>query len=279
MSQEVSQELESEGLEPSEDFSLDYDSSEGEQEKPENLRLPEDSSSVEQPQTEGEEVAPPQTEEPLSDLETLQRQYNEALGLLNQYKQKELLEDPKTQAQEPQQNIAQQQQQLNQGEVPKLDFLQGRDHIEILQDPEQFNSLLSSVATVAFNAAVQAAQDSIMTRIPEIVRTSAQQQISIENITKDFYSKNPDLANFRQAVSMAAMQLYNENPSLQLPELLSTAAQRTREMLRLTKTNTQQARRPAQPAGGSIRSTGGSRTQQTSQLSDQEQQILDLLNF
>lgn len=117
-----------------------------------------------------------------------------------------------------------------------------------------------------------------MLRIPSIVSSSAQQQMAIENVTRDFYAANQDLVNFKQAVSMAAMQLYQENPNLLLPDLLSQAAARTREILHLKGINPGGKRVPAQPAGNSVRG-GVDRSASEPQLSDQQKQILELLDF
>lgn len=272
----MSQMMEEEGMAPAEeqDYSLDFTGEETD-EKGQNLPLVEEQPAQEQTQ-EGQPTEQLQ-EQPLSDVESLQRQLNDALGIINQYKQQELSQ-PKEQKQEPSQAQTLQAQQP--GEVPKLDFLQGRDHLDILQDPEKFNNLLCQVATVSFQAAVNAAQEQVMKRIPDIVQSAAQQQASVQSLTQEFYAKNPDLTPFKQAVSMAAMQLYNENPNLTLPDLLTQAGERTRGILRLSKAGAQPGRRPAQPAGGSVRSAGGNRQQAgTPQMTEQERQILDLITF
>lgn len=275
-----------EGMVPAEDQSYDLDfgeSYEKPQETDQNLgQSLSDASQEEQQSQDNIQEGQPQNEQP-TDIEVLQSQLNDALGIISQYEQQKLLNGQSQSQSNQQEQQSQPEQSLKNvepGEVVQLDFLRGQDHIEILRDPEQFNNLLCQVATVSFNAAVQAAQEQVMRRIPNIVQSAAQQQQSISNITRDFYSKNPDLDKFRPAVSMAAMQLFNENPNLQLPDLLKGAAERTREMLRLSQSGVQRGRRPAQPAGGSIRSAGGNRQPVGQpQLSDQEQQILDLLTL
>lgn len=287
-----------EGGEYSEDFDLDYGESSQSASEPEGtqegqqsvaeppLETPQDGQpqpqSQEQPQPEStqtqENLQAPQT----SDVELLQSELNKAYSIINSYQQRELEQKAFAQQQAQQQPQAQQLQKTQPGEVQKLDFLQGQDHIEILQDANKFNDLLANVATVAFTAAVNAAQERVMRSIPSIVQASSEQQTAIANITRDFYEKNADLSNFRPAVSMAAMQLFNENPSMQLPELLSKAAERTREILHIKGVQQQRTRRPAQPAGRSVRSAGGNRAPAATNnngLTDQEQQILDLLTF
>lgn len=280
----MSQELEAEGLQPStdEDFSLEY----GEAvEEPENgHNITEERQAEPQPEPQEAEQSPveepPAEAEPqLTDVETLQKQLNEAMGIISQFEQQRLAQ-PTTQEPAKQVQPEQTMQATPAGQIPKLDFLQGvEDHVEILQDREKLNNVLCQVAVVAYNAAVQSAQEQIMRRIPTIVQSAAQQQSSLAEMTREFYTNNPDLSNFKQAVSMAAMQVYNENPKLTLPEILSGAAQRTREVLRLAKPQ-KSVRKPAQPAGGSIRSAGGNRPPSGQpQMSEQERQIAELLTF
>lgn len=269
-----------------EDFSLDYTGTEGEEFKNEVApeEAPQDSQTNNLDQNSTQVAEQPQ-EPPLTDVEALQQRVNELMGVISQYEQQKLL-TPQPANLQSQQEKSQAQTQPAQpampppGEVSNLDFLgEGVDHLDILGDKAQFNALLNKVATVSFNAAVNAAQEQIMLKIPDLVRSSAQQQMSINNITTEFYAQNQDLANFRPAVSMAAMQLYNENPKLSLPELLKGAAERTREMLRLTRAPSGgRGRVPAQPAGGSVRS--GARPNQGAdpELSDQQRQIMELLS-
>lgn len=265
-------------VEDSGDFSLDYTGEpEGSQEPQVGENLPQSEPAQTEEATQTDAVQTPEQVDPLA---ALQAKVNELTGVINGYQQKELLTQPQAQQQQTQEQ-AQQAAQTQPGQVSNLDFLQGRDHIEILGDPAQFNNLLNQVCTVAFTAAVNAAQEKVMRQIPQLVQSSAQQQMAIQNITQQFYEQNKDLTNFRQAVSMAAMQLYNENPNLELPQLLQGAAQRTREMLHLAQAGVQNQRQrtPAQPAGGSVRSGGGNRVGGQPEMTDQQKQILDLLTF
>ena len=162
------------------------------------------------------------------------------------------------------------------GQITTVDFIGTEDHVSILEDRAKFNELLNKVATVAFKAAQASSTNYILRQIPEVVEKTAKQQLTIENTTRDFYSANQDLVPYKNAVAMAAMQLYQEHPEMSLPELLRSAAERTRSVLRL-RSDGQRRRVPAQPAGG----VGGGvdRVSPSSGLSQQEQQILDLITF
>lgn len=164
------------------------------------------------------------------------------------------------------------------GAVTDVDFLQGVSgdaYIDLLEDPAKFNKLLNTVASTAYIAAMNASQESIMRKIPDIVANSTNQQVYVNNATAEFYKNNPDLTMYKPAIAMAAMQIYNEQPNVSLPDLLTEAGKRTRDMLKL-RPSSQRTRMPAQPAGRSI--IGGvDRASNGVALTDQERQILDLL--
>lgn len=226
------------------------------------------SAPVEEPTSQPEPSSP---EEPPTE-EDLRQKVSDLMGIIASYKQKEMEATPTapTEMTIP---------PLSPGQVAELDFLQGEDHVSILEDPQKFNALLCRVATTAYTAAVNASQEAVMRKIPSVVSSAAQQQSTIERITSEFYKANQDLVPFKTAVSMAAMQLYNENPNLALPDLLAQASERTRKVLRIQEGAAPRKRTPAQPAGNSVRggldrtSVGGE------QLTGQEQQILDLLTL
>lgn len=170
------------------------------------------------------------------------------------------------------------------GQITDLDFLGELDPVNTVSNKEELNKLLNKVATVAFTAALNAAQDQVMRRIPDIVQSSAQQQIQLNSITDEFYKHNPDLAPYRKAVSMAAMQIFQEKPNLALPDLLKEAAIKTREVLHLKGGAKARTRKAAQPAGGgSIKTSGAAvRTNNSpfpeDDLTEQQKQIAEMLD-
>lgn len=228
------------------------------------------------PQPEGEE--PPLTEGEEDDAESLRRQLAEANLRLLQYEQGSV-KQPQAQPQpEPAPTQPQQPSAFPQmpNEVSSLDFIGQEDHIKILESKESFNALLNKVATVAYNAAVMASQERILRQIPHVVETTANQQMQIKDIVGRFYSANKDLEPYKPAVSMAAIKLHNENPNMPLEEMLNKAAEETRKVLRIRPGTQARQRVPAQPVGGGR--VGGDRTTRPANLTEQEQQILDLLS-
>lgn len=228
------------------------------------------------PQPEGGE--PPLTEGEEDDAESLRRQLAEANLRLLQYeqgsvKQSQAQPQPETAPTQPQQPSAFPQMP---NEVSSLDFIGQEDHIKILESKESFNALLNKVATVAYNAAVMASQERILRQIPHVVETTANQQMQIKDIVGRFYSANKDLEPYKPAVSMAAIKLHNENPNMPLEEMLNKAAEETRKVLRIRPGTQARQRVPAQPVGGGR--VGGDRTTRPANLTEQEQQILDLLS-
>lgn len=219
-------------------------------------------------------------EEP-DELASLRSQLNDAMGRLAMYERAEMAAKATAPQQTPTQEAQSQpapvqptiQLPKSPTEVTNVDFLGDADHLQILEDKAKFNGLLNKVITVAMNASTMMAQEQILRQIPDIVQRSAEQQHNIHKLTDDFYTANPDLVPYKQAVSMAAMQVYNEKPSSTLSEILAEAATRTRKTLQLTTTR---KRVPAQPVG---RGGGVDRTVAAPQLNSTEQQILDLLNI
>lgn len=229
-----------------------------------------------------EDGEPPLTEGEEDDAESLRRQLAEANLRLLQYEQGSA-KQPQAQPQ-PEPAPTQPQPQPQQpsafpqmpNEVSSLDFIGQEDHIKILESKESFNALLNKVATVAYNAAVMASQERILRQIPHVVETTANQQMQIKDIVGRFYSANKDLEPYKPAVSMAAIKLHNENPNMPLEEMLNKAAEETRKVLRIRPGTQARQRVPAQPVGGGR--VGGDRTSRPANLTEQEQQILDLLS-
>lgn len=272
------------------EFNLDYTGDSGNDAGVQNLN-PTEPTSEEQPNegqpNEGGELEPaPQpeggepslTEGEEDDAESLRRQLAEANLRLLQYeqgsaKQPQAQPQPEPAPTQPQQPSAFPQMP---NEVSSLDFIGQEDHIRILESKESFNALLNKVATVAYNAAVMASQERILRQIPHVVETTANQQMQIKDIVGRFYSANKDLEPYKPAVSMAAIKLHNENPNMPLEEMLNKAAEETRKVLRIRPGTQARQRVPAQPVGGGR--VGGDRTTRPANLTEQEQQILDLLS-
>lgn len=228
------------------------------------------------PQPEGGE--PSLTEGEEDDAESLRRQLAEANLRLLQYEQGSVKQSQAQPQPEPAPTQPQQPSAFPQmpNEVSSLDFIGQEDHIKILESKESFNALLNKVATVAYNAAVMASQERILRQIPHVVETTANQQMQIKDIVGRFYSANKDLEPYKPAVSMAAIKLHNENPNMPLEEMLNKAAEETRKVLRIRPGTQARQRVPAQPVGGGR--VGGDRTTRPANLTEQEQQILDLLS-
>lgn len=262
----------------SDEFNLDYTGEVEPEPTPVQNLEPTSEPPVEPTQPEG-----PVTE--LDDVESLRQQLAEANLKLLQYSTSQPADSSTYSQPQPQpspvQAPAPQAPQVNpfpyqSSEVSSVDFLGDvADHVSLLEDRAQFNAMLNKVATVAYNAAVMAAQERILRQIPQVVETTANQQMQIKDIVGRFYTTHKDLEPYKPAVSMAAIKLHNENPNMPLEEMLNKAAEETRRVLRL-RPGAGRVRTPAQPGGtgriGSNRTTGGSN------LTEQEQQILDLLS-
>jgi len=261
----------------SDEFDLDYSGEEQQVEAVEEAPAEEAPAEVSQTEeteegavAEGETPAEEEAQ-PEDDLESLRQQLaSSQLALLQLQKQQAQQVQPQAEAQPSMQlpNLA--------NEVTSVDFLGGEDHVSILESAEKFNALLNKVATVSANAAIAAAQERILRQIPQVVETTANQQMRIKDIVGRFYQANKDLEAYKPAVSMAAIQLHNANPSISLEELLSKAADETRKVLKIKAGTVPRRRVPAQPVGSG--KVGGDRTSGQTTLTEQEQQILELLS-
>lgn len=228
--------------------------------------------SVQQPPKDFSEKPQEESSDIYEDIESLRAQLAAANLELIQHKQAESSNFQQPQQIQPPENAF----PRTASEVSNLDFLGQDDHISILESREKFNGILNKVATVAYNAAVMAAQERILRQIPSVVETAANQQLQIKDIVGRFYEKNKDLEAYRPAVSMAAINLHNHNPNMPLEELLSKAADETRKVLRIRPGTPTRQRVPAQPVGSGR--VGNDRTYRPTNLSEQEQQILDILS-
>lgn len=260
-----------ETVEDSAEFDLDYTGDAEAESEVQNLNANTPTTVEEPAQAQPAEETVPTEED---DVESLRQQLAEANLKLLQFEQSKSQEPAQPQPQPQPTPTPAFPKMAN--EVSDIDFLGQEDHLKYLENREMFNGLLNKVATVAFNAAVMASQERILRQIPAVVENTASQQARIREITSNFYTANSDLVPYKPAVSMAAIKLHNDNPSMPLEELLTKAAEETRRTLRIRPGTSTRPRVPAQPAGsGRI---GADRTPKTNGLSEQEQQILDLLS-
>lgn len=275
----VVEDVSTQETESTEDFNLDYTGEEEGETEGQNLNQTEPSPEPTSETNPNPTTDPAPEPTPGDDIESLRQQLAAANLRLLQYEEGKV-QQPQPQ---PQPQPANQQsptpsatfpQAAN--EVSDLDFIGQADHLSILENRDSFNALLNKVATVAYNAAVMASQERILRQIPKVVETTANQQLQIKDIVGRFYATNKDLEPYKPAVSMAAIKLHNENPNMPLEEMLTKAAEETRRVLRIRPGVQNRQRVPAQPVGGGR--VGGDRTQRSQTLSDQEQQILDLLS-
>ncbi len=205
---------------------------------------------------------------PEEDIVSLRNDLSQAMAALSELTAKQL--EAQTQSEQPKLEVPKDPQQISQ-----LDFLRGRDVADILGSPEGLNGLLNEVATVAARAGQQAGYEQALRSIPQVVQSTAQQQFRTQAATESFFSTNADLKPFRHAVSMAAVDFYQKNPTASIEQILEGAGKKTREVLRMRGTVVN--RTPAQPA---VAMAGaGQRTQAAPKLNSVEQQIAELLDL
>lgn len=207
---------------------------------------------------------------PEQDIIELRQQLAESMGQLSQLRM-QIQQQPQQANKEPEMKLPE-----NPKDLSSVDFLQGKNPTDFLESPEAFNELLNKVATVSARAGQMAGYETAMRSIPQVVQQTAQQQFNLQSAADSFYKQNQDLAPFKKAVSMAALDFYSKNPKATVEEILEGAGKATRQILRLRGTTT--GRVPAQPAAAPGIGGQDRLAPQTSQLTPMEQQILDVVN-
>ena len=160
-------------------------------------------------------------------------------------------------------------------EITQIDFLGDIETAHLLEDPNALNYLLNKVATVAAQAGKQAGYEMAMRSIPGITTKALTQQLEAQRVATEFYTANPDLTPFKQAVGLACLEFAKKNPNATQSEILKGAGDMTREILRIR--GTQRARVPAQPAStvGSVERT----TKPAKPVNSIEEQISALIDI
>ena len=169
-----------------------------------------------------------------------------------------------------------------QEETSSLDALKEYSFDNIVESEETFwkfvNDLITQVQTKT--------EEQTMRKIPQVVQTTAQEQMNLREKANAFYSNNPDLAHSKPFVANIVNQVYSEHPDWSFDDMLSEAADRARDALGLEKQAKQsenQNQNQSQDKGNrnpGFAKTGqkSSRRQEGSGKSELEKEIDGVLN-
>ncbi len=122
--------------------------------------------------------------------------------------------------------------ETNKFELDDRDFLEGEAEEDLSElDSKKLNQLLNK----AYKAAAEKSFERVMVSLPSIIKTNLTQQTALTNAANNFYSSNPDLAPYKQAVSNIAEEIISKNPDLNLEELFKEVEKESRKRLSLAK--------------------------------------------
>lgn len=115
------------------------------------------------------------------------------------------------------------------------DFIGELDMDDVASNPKVLNEILLSVVRKAVELSGQSNSEQIKNIIPLTVETHVKQYASSKEAIDEFYKDNPDLSNVRKVVKACAAQIVDENPEMKWANVLSKAAEKTRETLGIVK--------------------------------------------
>lgn len=126
------------------------------------------------------------------------------------------------------QQLSQKPAEEEEEEEVSLDFLDEIEDLEAtLKDKKKLTEILQKVYAKAKVDALKA--------MPSIVEKSVSRQAAMQAAKQQFYSENPELVGKETVVAVVAQQVQNENPTMNMSQIMKETAKRTRELLNLKK--------------------------------------------
>lgn len=119
--------------------------------------------------------------------------------------------------------------------VEPIDFVKGRDLVDLLDTPEGLNKFLNEVISKIQSPqlSVEPIVERILTSLPNIVTQQVTRQGAINELVNDFYKVNSDLLPVKRSVGMFANEVHAENPDWEVKKVFEEAGVRTRKALGL----------------------------------------------
>jgi hypothetical protein len=187
---------------------------------------PPDEPETDAPVTEEPETEAPTTEQPTDDeLERFKRENEELRKKIDD------MSAPKTKSPstEPPSTFA---------PIEQHNFVDGIDIDDVTRDPEEFNKLLNKIYAKAVEVTrneIQGRTDTLITKVPDMVKQNVSIQQKLAKMTQEFYEDNEDLRPFRKVVSAVYDELVQENPNETFEVILDKVEKETRSRLELPK--------------------------------------------
>ena len=116
----------------------------------------------------------------------------------------------------------------------KGDFLNGIDLEDALNDSDNFNKVLSNVASTTRQSIGQEVQK-VLRSLPGIIQSVVVEQITLAEKSRDFYAGNRDLEQFKPVVTSVARELASKNPDWTVDKLYEELGNTVRKKLVLSQ--------------------------------------------
>lgn len=111
-----------------------------------------------------------------------------------------------------------------------------KDFQDSMEDKAVFEKLLTTVRDQAVERSIQS--------IPQLVTSMIKQQLYLNELSREFYQANEDLAGVRPFVGVIANEIASKNPGLGPEEVLKQTAVEARKRLQLKVKATEQVKPP-----------------------------------
>lgn len=108
------------------------------------------------------------------------------------------------------------------GEADVIPFVKDMEDFKAsVESPEKFNTLLTRV----YNQAI----GSVLHRVPEVVVALVQHHMTVSEITRDFYTRNPDLVPHADYLAHLTNQIQNQNPKATFKQVTEKVEEEARK--------------------------------------------------
>lgn len=115
-------------------------------------------------------------------------------------------------------------------EVPEFNFLQNVDMDELMTNPKLLNTMLNQAA----KHGAKFAYDQSLKVVPKRITPVVQKRVSEAQKVENFFASNPDIAQFRPYFNSVVSEVYANDPTITVDNLLKETAKRVRKDLKLS---------------------------------------------
>lgn len=160
-------------------------------------------------------------------------------------------------------------------EDKKPDYFEGWKYEDIIDNEDAFKKFLGEFAEKIRGYT----EETLSRKLPSQVSQISSDQYALQKRVENFYEQHQALDRVRPFVAQITGQVAKENPSWNIDKVLEETAKRSYEALGLNKEVKKDVKQVKKPAFASTKKAGPRGQDPEPQLSDQEKEILDLIEF